>query len=445
MSGVAEGVAGLTLSAVSVASLFTACIDCFNIVIKAREFGQDYEILCADLALQRLRFCLWGESVGLASRDASRLPVRNPGLDDPGIQPTVTQTLQAIQWLLTQTDASRDRFALPSRGSSTRRLSLFRTTFDQFRTRVRENQTQQSVIGVTKWAIYAGDKFQEKIERLKSLIDGLESVTKSLGVLDTQQSRMHEEINSLNDVVSLKLLRDASISNQDDISDTASRRIMMIEGGSTTEQSGIAGTGTISTAKSFFTAEEGIDGAIHQIASPLVEEFSSLVNQGTTWSDTAVPNHPSSSIAQHRRILAKASANAPKLPQWKAGPKTDEYGSKLAAFNLEDMACSGIFPSTLAYLPEELVNRKRSAEMLWDKPLRRSSLSTAAQRRANRDMKEFKKRETRWTAAAPIYYNLLHLLAAIEGPPDTPYEGGVFFIEIHLGQQYPNKPPDVRF
>ena len=51
MSGAAEGVAGLALSAISVASLFTTCIYCFNIVIKAREFGQEYEVLCASLSL----------------------------------------------------------------------------------------------------------------------------------------------------------------------------------------------------------------------------------------------------------------------------------------------------------------------------------------------------------------------------------------------------------
>jgi hypothetical protein len=64
----AEGIAGLALSAVSVAALFTTCVDCFNIVVSAREFGRDYELLCTELSLQKLRLFLWGESVGLASR-----------------------------------------------------------------------------------------------------------------------------------------------------------------------------------------------------------------------------------------------------------------------------------------------------------------------------------------------------------------------------------------
>jgi len=71
MSGVAEGIAGLTLSAVSVAALFTTCVECFNIVVSAREFSRDYELLCTELSLQKLRLLLWGESVGLASRQGN--------------------------------------------------------------------------------------------------------------------------------------------------------------------------------------------------------------------------------------------------------------------------------------------------------------------------------------------------------------------------------------
>lgn len=51
MSGVAEGLAGLTLSAISVAALFSTCIECFNVVAAARDFGHDYELLCTALAI----------------------------------------------------------------------------------------------------------------------------------------------------------------------------------------------------------------------------------------------------------------------------------------------------------------------------------------------------------------------------------------------------------
>lgn len=46
MSG-AEGIAGLALSAVSVAVLLTTCIECFDIVVAGKNFSEDYEQLCA--------------------------------------------------------------------------------------------------------------------------------------------------------------------------------------------------------------------------------------------------------------------------------------------------------------------------------------------------------------------------------------------------------------
>ena len=130
MSG-AEAIASLALGAAAIVSLFNTCIDCFNIVITARDFNQSYEVLCADLALQRLRFCLWGESVGLTSRNADEVPICHAGLDHPAVKPTVKQALRAIQLLLTDTDQLRSRFRSPSAGQQapSHILSLFRETF----------------------------------------------------------------------------------------------------------------------------------------------------------------------------------------------------------------------------------------------------------------------------------------------------------------------------
>lgn len=45
MSRAAEGIVGLALSAVSVAAMFTTCIECFVIVSKRKGFSNDYEQL----------------------------------------------------------------------------------------------------------------------------------------------------------------------------------------------------------------------------------------------------------------------------------------------------------------------------------------------------------------------------------------------------------------
>ncbi|XP_020802959.1 ubiquitin-conjugating enzyme E2-17 kDa-like [Drosophila serrata] len=35
--------------------------------------------------------------------------------------------------------------------------------------------------------------------------------------------------------------------------------------------------------------------------------------------------------------------------------------------------------------------------------------------------------------------------ATIDGPPNTPYEGGIFDLEINFDEEYPFKPPEVKF
>ena len=41
--------------------------------------------------------------------------------------------------------------------------------------------------------------------------------------------------------------------------------------------------------------------------------------------------------------------------------------------------------------------------------------------------------------------NLMHLKGSIPAPPDTPYSGGTFLIDIQIPDNYPFKPPIMRF
>jgi len=41
--------------------------------------------------------------------------------------------------------------------------------------------------------------------------------------------------------------------------------------------------------------------------------------------------------------------------------------------------------------------------------------------------------------------NLLHWKGWIRGPSETPYEGGVFELDIRCGTEYPLAPPTIKF
>lgn len=41
--------------------------------------------------------------------------------------------------------------------------------------------------------------------------------------------------------------------------------------------------------------------------------------------------------------------------------------------------------------------------------------------------------------------DLTHLEGRFEGPPDTPYEGGKYAVDIRIPNDYPFKPPVMRF
>jgi ubiquitin-conjugating enzyme E2 N len=48
-------------------------------------------------------------------------------------------------------------------------------------------------------------------------------------------------------------------------------------------------------------------------------------------------------------------------------------------------------------------------------------------------------------SATPYQDNLRYFAVAIEGPSDSPYERGVFQLELFLPSDYPMAPPKVRF
>ena len=72
-------------------------------------------------------------------------------------------------------------------------------------------------------------------------------------------------------------------------------------------------------------------------------------------------------------------------------------------------------------------------------------MSTASRRRLMRDFKRLQEDPPAGVSGAPTDDNILLWNAVIFGPADTPFEDGTFKLTIQFTEEYPNKPPVVRF
>lgn len=68
-------------------------------------------------------------------------------------------------------------------------------------------------------------------------------------------------------------------------------------------------------------------------------------------------------------------------------------------------------------------------------------------RRIGKELGDIQKDTTSGIMAQPASDtgDLSHLKASFPGPPDTPYEGGTYIVDIKIPQEYPFKPPVMKF
>ncbi|KAL5368298.1 ubiquitin-conjugating enzyme [Cryptosporidium parvum] len=72
-------------------------------------------------------------------------------------------------------------------------------------------------------------------------------------------------------------------------------------------------------------------------------------------------------------------------------------------------------------------------------------MSTSARRRIVNDINKLRKEVYQGIRVMPFSQNMMYCQAIINGPKDTFWESGTFNLIMQFSEEYPTKPPDVRF
>ncbi len=178
---------GTVASALSVAAFFNNCVDCFEYIQIARNFGRDYRVCQLRLDIARTRLGRWGEAVRINETPRFSLPPGEGGENqkDKDVQ-LARAILEEIVLLLETAAKSSRRYELRAEEGQLARFDgkedldgVHRKLHDRLRGLARKRLKSRSGGGVglaakTAWALYDGKQFEKLVEQVLGLVDELE-------------------------------------------------------------------------------------------------------------------------------------------------------------------------------------------------------------------------------------------------------------------------------
>lgn len=246
----------LTVGAVALASLFSTCLECFDLIDTERNFSRDYEIAITKLDAHRTIFGIWGGAIGLDGGGDSF----NKDILGVGVQTTIYRLLQALQSLFQDAEKFRKRYGMKRvQEIQSKETSVGVTDVFGWRSRIAILQRNTKFSRKVRWAIHDKNKFDLLLTDLKELIDQLRDITRAAADLEMQRNILKAEVSNVSNVHGLELLEEATKDDDPELSEVASERIVQVTGSyvASTRASNSLFTGTIyHTAKTHVTFDQ---------------------------------------------------------------------------------------------------------------------------------------------------------------------------------------------
>ncbi|KAF4953639.1 hypothetical protein FGADI_5975 [Fusarium gaditjirri] len=275
---------GTVAGAISIASLFNNCVDCFNYIQIAKHFGQDFSRYQLRLDVAKCRLTRWGASVNI--NNDGRFILVEPA------DPTVILAQDILKEIVARFETARKiskRYETRTEEQGLRICTeadlgpvsqRLHSRFDRF---TKQRYETLGLIKKTGWALYDKGYMGRMIDDIIASIEDLEKVFP--GTPQVTRQLVDMEIEEVNDEQELELIQDVSKGVDPVLSDASKHKIQEIAGKNSAGR--ITGSGRVNIGNSFITGSlsslEGIRVSTVNHVDDVHTEESSRVNIGNSF------------------------------------------------------------------------------------------------------------------------------------------------------------------
>ncbi|SCO09631.1 related to small s protein [Fusarium fujikuroi] len=227
-------VAGLTIGAVALVSLFKDCVDLLSMITAARDLGKDAAIMNTKLDVEKMLFLQWSDRVGLLKQGSAST---NALLCSPDNRQIVSRVLESIKALLSEGQALQRDYGLKRvekvgteptagyQGASSFRFAKFLKQFEELNIKPCQTSDADQHSNFKKftkqfrWIIVDKDKFNSLIDHLSYFNTSLNNLIPMPSVSETTFSK--NELIHLKNLAELDLVIEATSNTRPSISEAA--------------------------------------------------------------------------------------------------------------------------------------------------------------------------------------------------------------------------------